>query len=612
MLVQQTIRQAIISRHRILLVIGSFLLLLFFSVQLQLVHPEAIWMLGILLLFLEWFPVGLGRINFSLCFPLFFGLFFMLGPSMTLWLDAFILLLVQAARRKPWEVFSYNFSSRMIALALSGWFWLWANANVIQEGHKHLIIDSLWLLMVTALIYSTSANLLILLVWRQRRSWRVSARLFLSALGIDLGLATLYNGLMIWLASNPVNVHTGSIGSFFFFLPLVAISLVAHLVANLLREKHRLESVFSITESIRQPNHLDSVLPQIANAAKELFRSSFGVIYQVDEWGLLYREMGNKRYTLPRGQGISGWAVQTGRLQMVADVERDSRFLPQEADKDIRSLFVAPIYIDEQVVGVITLGKPIVNGFHPQDEKLMTLFSSYASVAMRNALYLEEQKRRILLEERNRLAREIHDGIAQNLAGALLRVESILRHSEPAMQKQLLDLQKLLQETVGSVRSSIYSLRPQPYVEQGLEKAIRNLLKDLLEDTEIQVEFSVHQETNLLLHPEISRTVYEMIAEGTRNMRKHAHARHFKVRLDLLPDRVKVLMLDDGCGFHFARAIQNAIRGTSFGIDMIHQMAAQWKGRVEYITSPGSGTEIWIELPIGDEVEENVHSSAFV
>ena len=92
---------------------------------------------------------------------------------------------------------------------------------------------------------------------------------------------------------------------------------------------------------------------------------------------------------------------------------RDPRLLPGETQAHVRASLLVPIDIDGKVAGVMSLGKRDLDPFHPDDLKLMSILATHAAAVMKKAILTEEREKRLLLEERNRLAREIHDGLAQ-------------------------------------------------------------------------------------------------------------------------------------------------------------------------------------------------------
>ncbi|MGZ4135862.1 MAG: sensor histidine kinase, partial [Tumebacillaceae bacterium] len=188
-------------------------------------------------------------------------------------------------------------------------------------------------------------------------------------------------------------------------------------------------------------------------------------------------------------------------------------------------------------------------------------------------------------------------GLAQDLASTLLQIEMMKRTAEPHQQAAFNELQQALRTTSSTVRHSIYSLRPQPYSHVGLVPAIRAHLEEATAQTSIRP----HLEVSLLtesLPPAISKAVFEIVTEGVQNAVKHADARDLYVSLEQEVDLVRLVISDNGKGFHFGQAILSAEARKSFGIENLHNIADQAGGSLDFLTAPGQGTTITLEIPL--------------
>ncbi|MCY0887901.1 MAG: GAF domain-containing sensor histidine kinase [Alicyclobacillaceae bacterium] len=556
-------------------------------------HVKSLVLLSILLVALEYFTINFGRVHYSLAFPLLFGFFLVFGVQVTVVCDVLFLLVVQLVRRKPYETVLYNVSTRCIAIYLAGWSMISVRQSLIWSNRpfEQLFVE----LLVSLVVYSSFLNFVILAIWRPSARWTKSLMASFRAMGVDVLIALIYDGTMLWLARNPNNTSSGSLGTFFFFLPLPAISIVSSLIVRLMQAKSGLESVFAVSQTLNQMQELDMVLEQIVTAAKRLFHSPWGTIYQCIDGGKLEGFREGRRVVLPPGKGLVNVAVEEQRCIISHDVHRDDRFCPLEVNAEVASLFVSPIIVDTQVVGVLSLGKTNTWGFHHQDERLMSIFTSHAGAAMKNALFRQERDRRLLLEERNRMAREIHDGLAQDLAAAILQVEMMKRLADTPLQQSLQNLRNTLASITTTVRESIYSLRPHPYEEVGLVRALEALMDDVTVGSNLNVSFyaKIDQECD----PQVARAVYEIVLEGVRNVVKHAQASMLIVELTQTEEGLSLSIRDDGVGFEFGQMALRSASDKSFGIENVHTIAASLGGTLEFLTKVGQGTTILAELP---------------
>jgi signal transduction histidine kinase len=274
--------------------------------------------------------------------------------------------------------------------------------------------------------------------------------------------------------------------------------------------------------------------------------------------------------------------------------------LKTETLEGTRSLLVVPIHSDSQVVGVISLGKKESYSFRNDDLKMMSIFATHAGIALRNANYIEEREKRLLLEERNRLAREIHDGLAQDLASAILQLEMLKRTAPEAMVGSLAELQEMVRQTATVVRHSIYSLRPAPYTHIGLVPALRSHLEEVRANTGIQTHLSGRCNADHL-PSKVSQAVFAICTETVKNAAKHSRASDLWVVLECDESTIRLKVRDNGVGFHFGQAILQAAVRKSFGIENLHSIADSVGGMLDYVTAPGEGTLVTLEISLEEE-----------
>lgn len=210
------------------------------------------------------------------------------------------------------------------------------------------------------------------------------------------------------------------------------------------------------------------------------------------------------------------------------------------------------------------------------------------------ALLIED---RAMLQERNRIAREIHDSLghsltAQNiqLANALLYLHSNLDRAETFLAQA----KKLGSHALQDVRHSVATLRADPLRGKLLNVAIAELVKDLEYRTEIN--FYYQSEIAELLSNEITSTVYRIVQEALTNMIKHSQATEVKISLQLIVNYLEVQIQDNGIGFD---PQENT---TGFGIQGMQERTTALGGNFKLISLPGKGCQINVIVPIVDKL----------
>jgi signal transduction histidine kinase len=216
----------------------------------------------------------------------------------------------------------------------------------------------------------------------------------------------------------------------------------------------------------------------------------------------------------------------------------------------------------------------------------------------------EERRRRVraVMEERARIAREIHEGVAQNLyfLGLRLRLcrNQIVKDSE-RVAGELEALQALLQEAIEDLRRLIWALRPVELEEFGPIEAVRRLAADLTAQMGLQVDVIVNGQERRF-SPEIEGALYRIAQEALNNVAKHAEARSAAVRFTLSRDRVTVEIQDDGRGFDPDTAMRGA---PGLGLRHLRERMEELGGRITVEAAPGAGTRLSAVLSLNSDVK---------
>jgi PAS domain S-box-containing protein len=208
-----------------------------------------------------------------------------------------------------------------------------------------------------------------------------------------------------------------------------------------------------------------------------------------------------------------------------------------------------------------------------------------------------------IAEERQRIAREIHDGLAQDLAG--LRFQVTLWHQlvdcDPArMHAELASFQTLLAKNLREVRRSIFALRPLALDELGFFPALRQFIGEFAEQNQLQVDLRIKgSEESLPTFLEL--VLFRIIQESLHNISKHAQARAVCVILDLGSlETVKLTVRDDGVGFDLA-GLEMAVVAGHLGLKQMQERVKKLGGSFKVHSQLGAGTEIEAMLPLAGD-----------
>ncbi len=209
-------------------------------------------------------------------------------------------------------------------------------------------------------------------------------------------------------------------------------------------------------------------------------------------------------------------------------------------------------------------------------------------------------------EERQRVARDIHDGPAQMMSNVVLKAEICERLIDVDPEKARMELQnlkKIMRDSLQDVRKIIYNLRPMSLDDLGLVPTLQRYVLTFQEETGISVSFNTRG-SQPELKSVISLTVFRIVQEALSNVAKHAKANTVVMQLEFLEDSLKLFVYDDGVGFDAARLKErNEDISSGFGLVSMRERIELLGGDMRISSEPGKGTRLNIIIPLAREEE---------
>ncbi|EOC99860.1 Sensor protein DegS [Caldisalinibacter kiritimatiensis] len=211
-------------------------------------------------------------------------------------------------------------------------------------------------------------------------------------------------------------------------------------------------------------------------------------------------------------------------------------------------------------------------------------------------------------EERQRVARDIHDGPAQTMANVVLKAElceRLLSLDVGKTKEELKNLKKIVRESIKDVRRIIYDLRPMSLDDLGLIPTVQRYAHKFTEDTEIDVNVIVHGEAREI-DSIIEIAVFRIVQEALNNVRKHSKAKNVKVKLEYGTQYLRAVIEDNGVGFDLSKELsKNDNKDTGFGLMGMRERAELLNGNVNIKSVMGQGTKIIIKIPLNNKEVTN-------
>jgi signal transduction histidine kinase/AmiR/NasT family two-component response regulator len=413
----------------------------------------------------------------------------------------------------------------------------------------------------------------------------------------------------------------------------------ARLHEETMRRLKEAETFGAVTTALTRSLDLDQVLQSIVDSAARLIpASTSGVIHLVDEAAgklipraTLAPEVNiREKLEMPIGEGIAGLVVQAKRLINVPNVEEDPRFLTIDTPTPKKSLLTAPLLIDGDCIGTLSLNSDQVGAFSADDERLLTTLAAQAAVAVRNARLFEQAQREIAERkraeeevtkhrrdlqslsaqlinaqeaERKRISRELHDEMGQALTAMSINLAAIekelLPELSPMIRERLAETSSLADQTLEQVRELSLDLRPSMLDDLGLLPTLRWYVNRYAKRLDIEVEFeAIDFEERLAA--EVETALYRVVQEALTNAARHAQANRVRIRLEREESTVAGLIEDDGQGFNVEEVAGRETSERGAGLLGIRERVASLGGRFRIQSRPGQGTRLSLEIPIAD------------
>lgn len=265
--------------------------------------------------------------------------------------------------------------------------------------------------------------------------------------------------------------------------------------------------------------------------------------------------------------------------------------------KGVKSWMWVPLAIKGRLIGVIGVAHAERNYFTAHDADLALTVANQAAITMVNAELYENAQTLAALQERQRLARNLHDAVNQSLfsAGLIAEVLPRLWERSPEEGRQSLeDLRRLTRGAQADMRLLLAELLPSTLTDAELGDLLRLLGKALAGRTNIPINVNVMGEGKL--PNEVQVALYRLCQEGLSNIARHAGASQVDIYLNYEPDAVELRIRDDGRGFDPDKTPPG-----HYGLSMMRERAAAIGAKLSITSQPGHGTEIIIRCAVTKE-----------
>ena len=301
--------------------------------------------------------------------------------------------------------------------------------------------------------------------------------------------------------------------------------------------------------------------------------------------------------------GVCGSAVRTDRVLWATDLRACAEHTPCDFfGQGCSRVLAVPLRYRGRVLGVYNLFFKVDRAIAPEVASLFRSIGELLGLALENARLSRTNLRVTVMNERQMMANEVHDSLAQTLAYMKMRMsllqDAMLQHDELRSFKYMGDVNQALGSAYSSLREILTHFRNR-MDPQGLVHAFQATVDDFHSKTGIQLDFVNHApDLDLTLDQEVQ--VFHIVQEALANITKHSHARHARLVLDKQDWRYEITIADDGAGITGGAPLAGEAshgQASHLGMQIMRERAEHLAGHIEVESSAGEGTRVRLSFP---------------
>ncbi len=559
--------------------------------------PVILIVLAMFLCVSEYFPIPVWKGFTTITFPVVYVVYILYGLPFALLIYAIAVLSSNILYRRPLRTVLFNPAQLVISFFVAELVFSYLMPYLQLQGMIFGIVKFIIMLSVYYLITNVLVDLVLLI-----RPQPYPLKLWKQKILIELNsaLISLVYVVLFYFLESQNHGEIGVITYFFFFSPLIGLSLLSSAMTKLKREKQRLNALFSITSELNQMLPEKGWLSTLKTRFKEFINVDACVLW-IKEDGMWQRHFYDGHVETEKRISASVLEQLDGMKKPItfSDRKKGGGIMDECFQDDIKSILYCPLVIETETVGMFILGRSRTQSFEEEDIRSIATLANQLAVVIKTRLLFSEQEKRIILEERNRIARDIHDGVAQTLAGAIMKLDT----AEKRFRKQPEETMKLVNESVNKlrvslkeVRDSIYALRPYPTERVGLTLAIEKRIEIAQNEFNQDIHFEIRG-NEVHLSSMVEKVLFDTFQESLQNSLKHAKASKIEILLSYQSEHILLKIKDDGVGFSLYQAMLKARNQPHFGILQMNDAAETINASLQIDSKEQAGTEISLIVP---------------
>lgn len=362
-------------------------------------------------------------------------------------------------------------------------------------------------------------------------------------------------------------------------------------------QARKLSALHGILEAVRKPEELPIILRKSLKAALVAVQGDAGFIHLREKTGKhmhlvarqgVPKEAFEKLATVSTRDGLVAWVARNREPLLIPNIDEDPRTVYLSASSDLKVYVGVPVARGQQVWGTLSILGNNLNQFGSDEVALLSSVGEEIGIVVENARLRRQTERLLVVQERNRLARELHDSVTQSLYSITLFAEAGSRTVTTGKTEEIAasfnQIGEIGQQALKEMRLLVHKLRPSILAKEGLVRALQQRLNSVEGRAGVKSQLIV--EGKVQLAPSLEDALFHIAQEALNNALKHAMASEVIVRLDFLDDNQVMLRVEDnGRGFD----PETTAVSDGLGITSMQERAEIFDGTIGIQSSPGQG-----------------------
>ncbi len=362
----------------------------------------------------------------------------------------------------------------------------------------------------------------------------------------------------------------------------------------------------NIASALTSSLELDEILNKTLAVVLNYMKAEAGEIFLLEDDGQTLRMVLHRgqaaeafwtRTRFKMGEGIVGLVAEKGEAVLSSNLEADNHFLREAvARAGFRQMICLPMHSGEKTMGVMTIA---LRGTDPVDEpsvQLLEAVATWAGLAIENARLHQNARRLAVLEERDRIGMDLHDGIIQSIYGVGLSLDNAMHTLDDDFDLAKVRIKEFIEglnQAIRDIRAYILDLRPRQLGNDGLMDGLKRLVTEYRANTFAEVSLSGPKGGLDHLPQTNSLALFHICQETLANAAKHSDAKQVDINVWMTSDRVVMEIHDDGKGFDLEKMAMTI----GHGLSNMQTRARSVGGEVDITLIIGDGTTVLAWVP---------------